>query len=289
MSATSPTEPPTARRARTHAEEIDAGNRFAFGANWSNFLARLTPERVAEAERSLREMLGRERLDGVRFLDIGSGSGLFSLAAWRLGASVTSIDYDPDSVACTQRLRDDLGDGEGRWDVAEGSVLDAATMAPLRNFDIVYSWGVLHHTGHMWDAIDAAAACTGAGGCFFVAIYNYQPIWTRYYTVVKRTYAASPPLVQWLFAAGYATEQILRGLVKDLLTLRNPLRRYQAKIGSRGMSMWHDWVDWIGGYPFEAATPEAVFSFVRARGYSLERIVTCGGGQGCNEFVFRRG
>jgi 2-polyprenyl-6-hydroxyphenyl methylase/3-demethylubiquinone-9 3-methyltransferase len=289
MKAASPVEPVTGPSARAHADEVEAGDRFAFGKNWSRFLARLTPERVAEAERSLREMLGRERLDGVRFLDIGSGSGLFSLAAWRLGASVTSIDYDPDSVACTMRLRADLAEGEGRWHVAQGSVLDPATMTPLRHFDVVYSWGVLHHTGHMWDAIDAAAQCAAPGGCFFIAIYNYQPIWTRYYTAVKQAYAASPRAVQRLFVAAYATEQAARGLVKDLFTLRNPLARYQAKIRSRGMSMWHDWVDWIGGYPFEAATPEAIVAFVRARGYALERVVTCGGGQGCNEFVFRRG
>ena len=127
------------------------------------------------------------------------------------------------------------------------------------------------------------------GGCFCIAIYNQQPVWTRFYTAVKRTYAASPRPVQHLFVAGYAIEQVVRGLAKDLLTLRNPLRRYQAKVGARGMSVWYDWVDWIGGYPFEAATPEAVFEFVRQRGYSLEYLVTCGSGQGCNEFVFRRG
>ena len=57
----------------------------------------------------------------------------------------------------------------------------------------------------------------------------------------------------------------------------------------RGMSRWHDVVDWIGGYPFEVASPEAVVDFCRARGFSLLRLKTCGRKMGCNEFVFERG
>ena len=271
-----------------HAGEMAAGRRFAFGRNWASFLALLTPERIAEAERSLRELLGRDRLDGLRFLDIGSGSGLFSLAAWRLGADVTSLDYDPDSVACTSQLRATFGDSSDRWRVLQGSVLDPAFMSRLRDQDLVYSWGVLHHTGAMWQAVDAALACVRPGGTFCIAIYNYQPIWTSYYTAVKRLYVASPRPVQWLIAGAYALEQVLRGLLRDLLSLRNPLERYRIKVHSRGMSSWYDWVDWIGGYPFEAARPEAVLDAVRSHGFQLVRLTTCGGGQGCNQFVFDR-
>ena len=83
----------------SHSQEIRQGERFEFGKNWSQFLSHLNDSRIAEAEQSLRNMLEVDDLCGKRFLDIGSGSGLFSLAARRLGASVYSFDYDPRSVA----------------------------------------------------------------------------------------------------------------------------------------------------------------------------------------------
>lgn len=54
------------------------------------------------------------------------------------------------------------------------------------------------------------------------------------------------------------------------------------------MSHWHDWIDWVGGYPFEVAKPELIFDFYRDRGFTLHNMTTCGGGGGCNEFVFIR-
>lgn len=88
-----------------HAAEIAMGRRFAFGENWRRFLETLSEERVREAGRSLREMLEMPSLSGLSFLDVGCGSGLFSLAARRLGARVRSFDYDPASVACALELR----------------------------------------------------------------------------------------------------------------------------------------------------------------------------------------
>ncbi len=274
--------------AATHAQEIAEGRRFAFGAHWAAFLERLTPERIAEAERSLREMLGRERLDGLAFLDVGSGSGLFSLAARRLGARVTSFDFDPKSVACTEELRRRYAPDEGQWAIFEGSALDDALIARLGTFDIVYSWGVLHHTGSMWKALGNVAGVVRPGGTLFIAIYNYQVYWTAFYTRIKRLYVALPRPLRFLVSGPYVVTQVVKGLVRDVLLLRNPVERYRERIRQRGMSMWHDWIDWIGGYPFEAVPPEAIFNFFRERGFSLERLVTCGGGQGCNEFVFIR-
>src|SRR5258705_8529327 len=135
-----------------HAAETASGQRFEFGKNWSRFLALLDDTRIHEAEESLKQMLALESLGGLSFVDVGSGSGLFSLAARRLGARVHSFDYDPNSVACTAELKRRYFPADNMWSVEEASALDPRYLATLGTFDIVYSWGVVHHTGRMWEA-----------------------------------------------------------------------------------------------------------------------------------------
>lgn len=155
-----------------HSQEVARGERFKFGKNWSLFLSSLDEKRIRTAEHSLTEMLELPDLTGKRFLDIGSGSGLFSLAARRLGATVHSFDYDPDSVACTAELKRRFFPSDLLWTVEEGSVLDKKYMDSLGSFDIVYSWGVLHHTGQMWQALDNIWKSVADEGKLFIAIYN---------------------------------------------------------------------------------------------------------------------
>jgi 2-polyprenyl-6-hydroxyphenyl methylase/3-demethylubiquinone-9 3-methyltransferase len=269
----------------SHADEMAAGERFGFGANWARFLGRLDPARIADAERSLQQMLAMPTLQGLRFLDAGSGSGLFSLAARRLGAIVHSFDYDPQSVACTRFLRDrhvaERGESasDPGWQVEEGSVLDASYLEGLGDFDVVYSWGVLHHTGDQWTALDNVSRRVRPGGRLFIAIYNDQGLGSRWWTGVKRLYNRQP-LVRWPLIALYTPYFIwLRWLYRQVTGL--------GKVG-RGMTLWYDMIDWLGGYPFEVATPEAVFRFARARDFELRALTTAGGTAGCNEFVFER-
>lgn len=273
--------------ASEHAREVEAGQRFRFGDNWARFLAVLDDERVAAAERSLVEMLGTARLDGKRVLDAGSGSGLFSLAAHRLGAEVTSFDFDPRSVACTEELRRRYADGSPRWSVREGSVLDPTFLAGLGTFDLVYSWGVLHHTGRMWDAVDLVSARVAPGGQLFIALYNDQGPRSKAWHAVKRTYNRSS-VGRAAVMAAFVPYFVGKAAAADLVRGKNPLARHRTEHQARGMSMLHDIVDWLGGLPFEVATPAAVVDFLRERGFAVERLTTVGAAHGCNQFVARR-
>lgn len=270
-----------------HAQEVARGERFEFGANWRSFLGTLDEARIAIAERSLAALLGTGDLCGRTFLDIGSGSGLSSLAAKRLGAAVTSFDYDPQSVDCTLELKRRYFPDDAEWRIESGSALDPEYLKGLGSFDIVYSWGVLHHTGAMWRAIELAAERVGVGGTLVLAIYNDQGAWSNRWRKLKQFYC-SGPLARALVFGTIVPYWVLRGLAADLIWRRNPLTRYRAYRTSRGMSVVHDWRDWLGGYPFEVAKPEAVLSFLLQRGFELRNLTTSGGSIGCNEFVFMR-
>ena len=262
--------------------------RFPFGRNWASFLGVLTDARVQEAERSLREMVGAQRIAGAEFLDAGSGSGLFSLAAMRLGARrVHSFDYDPDSVACARELRRRYFPDAENWTIEQGSVIDPDYMARLGDWDIVYSWGVLHHTGRMWEGLARVIGNVKRPGLLFVSIYNDQGPISNGWRSVKRLYNTGP-LGKLAAISIFVPYFAARGFAVDLMRRRNPIARYREYRGSRGMSLIHDWKDWLGGYPFEVAKPEEIFEFYRSRGFSLEKLTTCGGRLGCNEFVFSR-
>lgn len=256
--------------------EIASGTRFEFGANWSRFLRLLDEGRIGHAEESLRSMLGVTDLSGVRFLDVGSGSGLFSLAARRLGASVHSFDYDPQSVACTQTLYQRYFAADASWCIEAGSVLDRSYLDQLGQFDVVYSWGVLHHTGAMWQALENVAGHVRDGGRLFIALYNDQGVVSRYWYAIKNLYARVP-MLRWPLLLLHVPYPFLPSLIARAVT---------GRLGrERGMSLWYDLVDWIGGFPFEVARPAAVSDFYRARGFRLERMTTTRR-SGCNQFVF---
>ncbi len=260
--------------------------RFAFGRNWQRFLQHLGEGRIAVAADSLSSMLALPDLKGRTFLDVGSGSGLFSLAAMRLGAArVHSFDYDPQSVACTRELKERFYPAAAAWCVEQGSALDSDYLHRLSSFDVVYAWGVLHHTGNMWQALENMCPLVAPQGKLFVALYNDEGRRSRFWRSVKRLYCRNL-VYRGLLIAIFGSLFTLKGFVKDILLLKNPFARYREYRKQRGMAYFTDVLDWLGGYPFEVARVEEGFDFFRARHFELVRLKTPLQTKGNNEFVF---
>jgi 2-polyprenyl-6-hydroxyphenyl methylase/3-demethylubiquinone-9 3-methyltransferase len=273
-----------------HAQEVASGSRFEFGKNWSRFLSVLDEGRIQQAENSLKLMLEVSDLSHKTFLDIGSGSGLFSLAARRLGARVHSFDFDPNSVACTAELRRRFFPDDASWRVEEGSVLDPSYLDSLGEFDVVYSWGVLHHTGQMWQALDNAATRVAPGGKLFIALYNDTGSQSARWKWIKRTYNRLPSILKTPFALAVIAPDEIKGMVRSVVTLKpgQYVRSWTNYENRRGMNRWYDIIDWVGGYPYEVCKPEEIFEFYKARGFSLTKLLCGNVGLGCSEFVFVR-
>lgn len=250
---------------------------FDFGANWQAFSAALVDEeRLATAMRSLQELLGRERLDGLSVLDVGCGSGLFAIAAHRLGAArVVGIDINPRSIAASEQNRTRLSPGAS-IQFLQASALDQKAMTALGSFDLVYAWGSLHHTGAMWEAIRLTAARVAPTGTMVLALYkrhSTSPVWHA----IKWFYNRVPALVQRAMIPLFAA---IIYIAKLLVTRRNPLEK------QRGMDFWYDVIDWVGGYPYEYASVAEVEQFVAPLGFRLRKAVPDPVPTGINEFVF---
>lgn len=271
-----------------YEDSYENQNHFSFGKNWQNFLKTLNNEKIKEAKKSLTDFLGgEENIKGKTFVDIGCGSGLFSLAALRLGASrIVSVDIDNASVACVKYLYKKEG-APKQWDIQTGSALNKEFINTLGAFDIVYSWGVLHHTGNMYQALENVTSLVNNKGNLYIALYNdNQRIMegsSSFWLSVKKLYNLSPWLVkkvmETIYTAYYITGLILNG--------KNPITYIQNYQSLRGMNFMTDIKDWLGGYPYEYASIEKIVSFYDNLGFRCNKTNPARS-IGCNEFLIKK-
>jgi SAM-dependent methyltransferase len=253
---------------------------FSFGQNWREFLSSITAEQIQSAAEDIQFWLGTDGVQGKSVADIGSGSGIHSFAFSQLGArQVVSFDLDLRSVEATRILWEKAG-RPGHWSVLQGSVLDQAFVADLGSFDLVYAWGSLHHTGALWRALENACSLVQrSGGILWISLYAQGPNYQKHLALKKR-YNAATDLGKRLMIGAQIARYIL---FVRLRHLKNPFSWNKKK--ERGMSEYHDIVDWLGGLPYEVASEDEVLRFARSRGFILERIKVSGEGA-CNNYVF---
>jgi 2-polyprenyl-6-hydroxyphenyl methylase/3-demethylubiquinone-9 3-methyltransferase len=259
---------------------------YEFGDNWRAFAENLTPVAVDQAVEGMRQLVREDEIVGRDVLDIGCGSGLHALAALRLGAaSVTAIDIDPNSVATAQDVLRRYAEPGARWSVAVKSVFEIEDMA---EFPVVYSWGVLHHTGDMYDAIRRAAARVASGGHLYLALYRKTPM-CRLWRFEKWLYTNAPRVGRMVLETGYMTSFRFAMMLKG-----RDFQDYVSAYGkNRGMAWRTDVRDWLGGYPYESITEDEMLRFAAELGLApVRRFCRKPGfglfGTGCDEYAFRK-
>lgn len=276
---------------QTRDERFDVETHYGFGENWADFAAHIDERKIALADEGFYKLIPQDYLQGKTVLDIGCGSGLHALSALRGGASqVTGIDIDPVSVSTAQSVVEKLWSG-GNFKFAVHNILSDDHQSSLeKDYDIVYSWGVLHHTGNLFDAMEKAGSLVKPGGVLVLAIYKKSPL-CAFWRKEKKFYTSLPSWARlpfdYLYAGAYLLGKIAQG--------ENPVEFIRNYEQERGMRFMNDVRDWLGGYPYESATPDEVRALVEAQGFQTEVVYNAAAptlsglfGCGCAEYVFTR-
>lgn len=259
---------------------------FEFGNNWLEYSKKIGKKEIEMAIEGIKSLFPGIDLKGKEFLDVGCGSGVHSLAALMLGANVTSLDIDPVSVKTTKEVLRSRGYCSDK--VFECSVFEMDKKIADKKFDIVYSWGVLHHTGDMWKAIDLCADRVASSGYLSLALYKKTALckaWEiekKWYTSTSKT---SQKMAQKIYIALFWLAHVLTG--------KSFKKRVQNYASFRGMDFYHDVHDWMGGYPYESISNEEIKAFLEQKNF-FEKVSKCKTmklgifGSGCSEWTYQK-
>jgi 2-polyprenyl-6-hydroxyphenyl methylase/3-demethylubiquinone-9 3-methyltransferase len=254
---------------------------FSFGVNWRKYLVKLDDIHIHHAQKSFSAFTGLTSLRDHTFLDVGCGSGLNSLIAYQLGAKrIVSMDIDKCSVQCAEDLRARFKIDPSRWVIRQGSILDKSLVDSIGRYSYVYSWGVLHHTGAMWEALDHTARCVSPDGYLHIALYNKHR-YSRGWLQIKRLCNRFPRTLFPLMKFSYATY----GNARLFARFQSPKRLLTHYKQERGMDVWRDIEDWLGGLPYEYCSVDEVVGFMLPRRFVLLQLKATNT-KGCNEFLF---
>ena len=260
---------------------------FDFGENWSNYLHDVDDDRVSLAMKNINDALGDNFIRDKSFLDIGCGSGIHSLAALKLNAKyVKSFDINKKNIINTKKIISKFWE-KNNYDVEVMNILEANDYSI--KYDIVYSWGVLHHTGEMNIAIKNSINYCKKNSILFIALYE-KTIYCKMWRMIKKFYNNTNRINQFLLLNFYNILKIF-GL---LITLKNPYLYVKNYRSNRGMSFIYDQIDWIGGYPYESINKTELLKIIgsdfkllqykRAKTGLFRSIL----GTGCSEYVFKK-
>lgn len=287
-------------------------SKFSFGKNWIRFVKHaLNENSIKTAQASLLNNIPQSELKDCIFVDIGCGSGLFSLAALKIvggggeNTQVISVDIDTNSILASKMTKDKFAPNASGWEILQGSILDDSFCAKLKDKiagkkAIVYSWGVLHHTGDLNKALKNAASLASAkDSLLFISIYNKTKA-SDFWSKIKHFYNKTNIVMKFLMVCFYTAFLTFEDIRKG--------RGLNMRDKARGMHKVTDVIDWLGGLPYEPAKAEYIDKKVKECGLSLIKfnptkyheptypkgklkrmfVYLKVVGLGCNEYLFRR-
>jgi 2-polyprenyl-6-hydroxyphenyl methylase/3-demethylubiquinone-9 3-methyltransferase len=261
---------------------------YSFGKNWLEYSQSINSIHVDHVTSDLSRLLNLKDLTQKSVLDIGCGSGVHDVGFYQLGCrNLTAIDYDQDCITATNQTLEKFCPGSG-YKILQGDILSSKTQS-LGKFDIVYSWGVLHHTGNLLEAICKASTLVAREGHLAIALYR-KTLMCGFWKAEKRLYSRLPRIFQRFLELIYISFFSIALLFTQKTSITNYIESYSSK---RGMNFFADVKDWLGGYPYESISPHELRKLMSSLGfrqvYSLEGNSRIGiFGSGCDEFLFQK-